>query len=193
MQRTRKGVSWQFLTCHPCRRGDQICTPTSCFLLSSLAREEAPFFSHLRPQRHRGMEGAESILDCVSATLSNGVQCMWIYLQARARKRGSSYSTEYYSVYVYKFARASRPPSRDTWPPSSGWRASPASLAASPTANHYCYSPAGWPSGGASDQRAKPSFSQQKKWRMEWISVEISGFSLDFWISVRLLDRAGFL
>ena len=45
LQVTKKGVSWQFLMCHSCRRGDQFCIPSSCFLLSLLAREEAPFFS----------------------------------------------------------------------------------------------------------------------------------------------------
>ena len=89
LQATRKRVSWQFLTCHSCRRGDQFCIPSSCFLLSSLAREEAPFFSAVYRLSDIGVKGGvESIiLDSASAALSNGVQCMRIPASSSEKAR----------------------------------------------------------------------------------------------------------
>ena len=99
LQVTKKGVSWQFLMCHSCRRGDQFCIPSSCFLLSSLAREEAPFFSAV----YR-LSGVESILDSASAAFLNGVQSMRIPASSSKKaKKGRPTVQNIYSVYVYKF------------------------------------------------------------------------------------------
>ena len=105
LQATSKEVSWQFLTCHSCRRNDQFCTPSPCFLLSSLARAEAPFFFFffrcLPPQRHRSRGGVESILDSTSAEFLNGVKCMQIPASSSEKAR-VAHSTEYYSVYILR-------------------------------------------------------------------------------------------